>query len=57
MQTKTQLRLIIAILIVVGLGAAIYKNQVLGFPFFPETKVDVWTIGGKDQIHGRWRAR
>ena len=47
MQTKTQLRLIILVLIVVGLGAAIYKNQVLGFSFFPETKVNVWTIEAK----------
>jgi hypothetical protein len=47
MQTKTQLRLIIAALIIVGLGAAIYKNQVLGFPFFPEKKVNVWTIEAK----------
>ncbi len=47
MQTKTQLRLIIGVLIVVGLGAAIYKNQVLGFSFFPETKVNVWTIEAK----------
>lgn len=47
MQTKTQLRLIITLLIIVGLGAAIYKNQVLGFPFFPETKVKVWTIEAK----------
>lgn len=47
MQTKTQLRLIISLLIIVGLGAAIYKNQVLGFSFFPETKVKVWTIEAK----------
>jgi len=47
MQTKTQLRLIITVLIIVGLGAAIYKNQVLGFPFFPEKKVNVWTIEAK----------
>ncbi len=47
MQTKTQLRLIIGVLIVVGLGAALYKNQVLGFPFLPEEKVDVWTIEAK----------
>jgi len=47
MQTKTQLRLIILILIVTGLGAAIYKNQVLGFPFLPEKKVNIWTIETK----------
>jgi hypothetical protein len=47
MQTKTQLRLIISLLIIVGLGAAMYKNQVLGFSFFPETKVNVWTIEAK----------
>ncbi len=47
MQTKTQLRLIIAVLIIAGLGAAVYKNQVLGFPFFPEKKVNVWTIEAK----------
>jgi hypothetical protein len=47
MQTKTQLRLIIVVLIAVGLGSAVYKNQVLGFPFLPEGKVDVWTIEAK----------
>ena len=47
MQTKTQLRLIIGILVALGLGAAIYKNQVLGFSFLPETRVDVWTIEAK----------
>lgn len=47
MKTKTQLRLIIIILIVAGLGAAIYKNRVLGFSFFPEEKVDTWTIEAK----------
>ncbi len=47
MQTKTQLRLIIVLLITTGLGAAIYKNQVLGFPFFPEKKVEVWTVESK----------
>lgn len=44
MQTKTQLRLIITVLIILGLGAAVYKNQVLGFRFTPEAKVKVWTI-------------
>ena len=47
MKTKTQLRLIIIILMVVGLGAAIYKNQVLGFSFFPDDQVDTWTIEAK----------
>ena len=47
MKTKTQLRLIILILIAVGLGAAIYKNQVLGFSFLPSDKVDAWTIEAK----------
>ena len=47
MQTKTQLRLIIFILVITGLGAAIYKNRVLGFSFLPEKKVNVWTIETK----------
>ncbi len=47
MNTKKQLRLIICVLLVVGLGAALYKNQVLGFSFLPETRVDVWAIEGK----------
>lgn len=47
MQTKTQLRLIIIVLIIAGLGAAIYKNQILGFSFFPEKNVEVWTIESK----------
>ncbi|RUM48167.1 MAG: hypothetical protein DSY80_00055, partial [Desulfocapsa sp.] len=47
MKTKTQLRLIIFTLLVVGFGAALYKNQVLGFSFLPESHVDVWTIEAK----------
>jgi len=52
MKTKTQLRIIILVLIVVGLGAAIYKNQVLGFSFFPQEKVDAWTIEAKITFTG-----
>jgi hypothetical protein len=47
MKTKTQLRMIIILLIMVGLGAAIYKNQVLGFSFFPQEKVETWTVEAK----------
>lgn len=47
MKTKTQLRLIIILLITIGLSAAIYKVQVLGFSFFPEEKVTAWTIESK----------
>lgn len=47
MKTKTQLRLIIVLLMALGLGAAVYKNQVLGFSFFPKDKVDTWTIEAK----------
>lgn len=47
MKTKTQLRLIIILLITIGLGAAIYKNQVLGFSFLPEERVTTWTIEAK----------
>ena len=47
MKTKTQLRLIIILLVVTGLGAAIYKNQVLGFSFSPDAKVDTWTVEAK----------
>jgi len=52
MKTKTQLRVIIFLLIVVGLGAAVYKNQVLGFSFFPQEKVDTWTIEAKITFEG-----
>ena len=47
MQTKTQLRLIITLLVFTGLGAALYKNQVLGFSFLPESRVSVWTVEAK----------
>ncbi len=47
METKTQLRIVITLLIALGLGAAIYKHFVLGFPFFPEKKVKVWTVEAK----------
>lgn len=47
MKIKTQLWLIILILIVAGMGAALYKNQVLGFSFLPESRVDVWAIEAK----------
>ena len=52
MKTKTQLRIIILILVTLGLGAAIYKNQVLGFSFFPQEKVDTWTIEAKITFTG-----
>ncbi len=44
MSTKTQLRIVITLLVTLGLGAALYKHFVLGFPFFPEEKVRVWTV-------------
>ncbi|NWK57604.1 UUP1 family membrane protein [Verrucomicrobiaceae bacterium N1E253] len=47
MKTKTQLRVIIILLITIGLGAAIYKIQVLGFSLSPQAKVDTWTIEAK----------
>lgn len=44
MQTKVQVRLIILLLLVVGLGSAVYKSIVLGFSFWPEKEVSIWTV-------------
>lgn len=52
MTTKLQIRLIIALLILLGLGSAWYKNQVLGFSFVPEKRVELWTVEAKVSFVG-----
>ncbi len=44
---KLQLNIIVLVLLALGLGGVIYKNQVLGFSLLPETKQTVWTVEGK----------
>lgn len=44
MKNKIQLAIIFLVLVIVGAGAAIYKNRVFGFSFLPETFQSVWTI-------------
>lgn len=47
MKNKLQLTIIITVLIVIGLGAAIYKNRVLGFSFLPDKMETVYTVETK----------
>ncbi|MBI9090238.1 MAG: UUP1 family membrane protein [Desulfobacterium sp.] len=47
MKNNIQLALIVLLLASAGFGAAIYKNQMLGFSFIPEKKDTVWTIETK----------
>ncbi|MGL1932299.1 MAG: inactive transglutaminase family protein [Desulfotalea sp.] len=44
MKTKLQLIIIIATLLILGIGSAIYKSQELGFSFLPTDKVEIWTV-------------
>lgn len=44
MKTKSQLILIISLLLVIGIGSAIYKSSVLGFSFLPSEKITIWTV-------------
>lgn len=44
MKARTQVYIIIAILLVVGLGAAAYKIIRLDYPLIPKDKVKVWVI-------------
>jgi hypothetical protein len=44
MSSRLQLRFLIAILVFVGLGFALYKVLILGYPMVPREQVKVWTI-------------
>ncbi len=44
MTNKLQLTLLIVILIALGVGITIYKVQVLGFSFNPDSEVKIWTV-------------
>lgn len=45
--SKHQIEILVAILICVGFGAALYKYMVLGFPLFASEKETVWQLEGK----------
>lgn len=45
--SKHQIEILVAILICVGFGAALYKYTVLGFPLFASEKETVWQLEGK----------
>lgn len=45
--SKHQIEILVAILICLGLGAALYKYTVLGFPLFASEKETVWQLEGK----------
>ncbi|MGJ8671849.1 inactive transglutaminase family protein [Rubritalea sp.] len=47
MKARLQLRAVILILLVLGVGIASYKRFSIGYPFFPKEKTDVWTIEAK----------
>jgi len=44
MKNKIQLTLLIVILIALGVGITIYKVQVLGFSFNPDSEIEIWTV-------------
>lgn len=52
MSTKIQIRIIIGLLLFLGFGSAWYKNQVLGFSFLPEKRVEMWTIEARVSFLG-----
>lgn len=43
-EKKKQLRIVIVVLLLLGLGGVLYKNLVLGFSLLPEKRVTVWTV-------------
>ncbi|SFK51361.1 UUP1 family membrane protein [Shimia haliotis] len=44
MTAKTQLRILVAVLLIIGLGATAYKHLVLGFPLTPGESSRIWTV-------------
>lgn len=47
MEKRYSLYIIIALLVILGLGAVAYKILVLGFPVWPQQLEDVWTVEAK----------
>ncbi|WP_018971147.1 inactive transglutaminase family protein [Rubritalea marina] len=47
MKSRVQLRTLIFLLLMVGLGTAFYMHKKIGYPFVPREKVPVWTIEAK----------
>jgi len=45
--SKHQIEILVAILTIIGLGAAIYKHTVLGFPLLASEKETVWQLEAK----------
>ena len=43
-EDKTRFYLLVAVLALIGISLVMYKNQVLGFPLFTDSTVDVWTV-------------
>ncbi len=53
MSTKQlQLKVIVLVLLVLGIGSVWYKNQVLGFSLTPEKQETVWTVESKITFDG-----
>ncbi len=50
MSPKLQLRVIVTVLFVLGLGFAAYKNLLLGFPLNPGEQEQVWTVQAQVQM-------
>jgi len=44
MKNKLQIRIVISLLLLIGVGTTIYKVKVLGFSLSPETRETVWTV-------------
>ncbi len=44
MSARVKVYITAAVLVLIGLGMALYKNLVLGFPMFPGNQQAVWTI-------------
>ncbi len=47
MTAKTQLRAIVAVLLVIGFGLAAFKHLQMGFPLWPDERETVWTAEAK----------
>lgn len=47
MTAKTQLRIIVAVLLLLGFGVAAFKHFALGFPVWPGERETVWTAEAK----------
>jgi len=50
MRARTQLLILVAILVCTGVGLALYKCYALGFTFLPEMTSTVWQVQGRIQF-------